>query len=150
MILVTGITGTLGRALNVVYPDVIGASRTRALPSSLASVHLAYLTAGTKGFHECEGDEKVFRDDVDANISLIKGLLRVGAFVVFISTEAVERIGHGAAYSRNRLLVEQFIWTQEGCAVVRPGRFDTSNAPRLAEFCKQIGEGQREGIHYWP
>ena len=141
MILITGIRGTLGSELHALYPDAISADQQK--------VEIAYLCGGKKGFHECEGNEAVFRRDVDDNIALIKALLKDGAFVVFISTEAVERIGHGAAYSRNRLLVEQFIWTQESCAIIRPSRFDKTNAHKLAAFCQQIGEGKLDGIHHW-
>ena len=150
MILITGVNGTLGSELKRLYPDAIGMSRHTLGMASYRGVKIAYLTGGTKGFHECEGSEEVFRRDVDGNILLIKELLQDGTFVVFISTEAVAKVGHGAAYSRNRLLVEQFIWTQRGCAIVRPRRFDASTASGLASFCKEIGEGQQEGIFYWP
>ena len=150
MILITGVNGTLGSELKRLYPDAIGMSRNTLPLASYRGVKIAYLAGGTKGFHVCEGSEEVFRRDVDGNILLIKELLQDGAFVVFISTEAVAKVGHGAAYSRNRLLVEQFIWTQKGCAIVRPRRFDVSTASGLASFCKEIGEGQQEGIFYWP
>ena len=69
---------------------------------------------------------------------------------MFISTEAVERTGHRAAYSSNRLLVEQFLWTQENNAIIRPGRFDKSNVDDLASFCILIANGKLQGIHHWP
>ena len=143
MILITGIRGTLGSELHALYPDAVGEY------PAIKDVSLAFLTGGKKGFHECEGNDAVFRRDVDDNIALIKKLLREGAFVVFISTEAVERIGHGAAYSRNRLLVEQFLWTQSNNAIVRPKRFDKSNAGSLAAYCSRIGYNKFEGIHRW-
>lgn len=148
MILITGINGTLGSELKLLYPDALGVSRDSPLPDC-RGLSIAYLAGGKKGFHECEGDDEAFRRDVDDNIRLIKDLLKAGAFVVFISTEAVERIGHGAAYSRNRLLVEQFLWTMGGCAIVRPARFDKTTVGSLASFCKNIGDCKREGIHYW-
>ena len=141
MILITGIRGTLGRALHAIYPYAV---------STLASnVTLAYLCGGTKGFNECDGNDAIFRRDVDGNIALIRALLRINAFVVFISTEAVERIGHRAAYSSNRLMVEQFLWTKDNCAIIRPKRFDKETAPLLAQYAQTIGENKMTGIHRW-
>lgn len=142
MILITGERGTLGSELKKLYPE--------ATNTLIFGVDIAYLCGGTKGFHECDGSEDIFWRDVDGNIHLIKALLKTGAFVVFISTEAVAKIGHRAAYSSNRLLVEQFLWPLSSNAIIRPRRFDKTNAPDLAAFCKRIGEGRQEGIHYWP
>jgi hypothetical protein len=150
LILIVGHRGILGSALE-------RHGRTTRYERRLGENHhitdaytSAILCAGTKGFHECDGNDGVFRDDVDGNISLIRALLKNQVFVVFISTEAVERIGHRAAYSSNRLLVEQYLWGQENNAIVRPGRFDKSNVDDLAIFCLRIAQSKQQGIHRWP
>lgn len=154
-VLITGVTGILGSALKKKYPDAIGTSRKKCPLGCndfyYDGVTLAYLTAGTKGFHACDGNDQAFRSDVDGNIFLIKALVNNGAHIVFISTEAVERLGHRAAYSSNRLLVEQFMWSvDKHCAIIRPRRFDKKNVSGLVDLCMQIGELRNIGVHYWP
>ena len=157
MILVTGHTGILGSAL-MKHPEThpyrrrLGEDHAVSNADSAAilgagTYSAAILCAGTKGFNECDGNEEVFSNDVDGNIRLIRALLKNKVFVVFISTEAVERIGHRAAYSSNRLLVEQFLWTQDNNAIIRPRKFDKSNAGLLAGFCIHIAQNKKQGIH---
>lgn len=149
MILVTGHTGLLGSALmkhggTVAYPYRLEA------PHDITDTYTAaILCAGSKGFHDCDGDDIAFRADVDGNIRLIRALLRNKVFVVFVSTEAVGRIGHRAAYSSNRLLVEQYLWGQENNAIVRPSKFDEYGAHHLANFCIRIAQNKEQGIHRW-
>lgn len=151
---VTGGSGVLGREIVKRLKEVYAPTResfdlgSGQFKDLKLVVTTAYLCAGTKGFAECEGNLKAFRSDVDGNIRLIRDLRKQGAFVVFISTDAVERID--AAYSRNRLLVEQFLWTQSNCAVIRPERFNEQSAPALAHFCIAVGTYEKEGVHYWP
>lgn len=109
---------------------------------------VAYLCAGTKGFQECEGDRGIFHADVDGNIRLIRSLLKADVFVVFVSTDAVEFLAN-TSYARNRLLVEQALWMKDGCAVVRPSRFNEHTVSAFAEFCVDIGENKKEGVHCW-
>ena len=153
MILVTGPKGVLGSALcrdrrceawHVLLEEPYYQSLR------LVTVDAAILCAGRKGFYECDGNDDVFRADVDGNISLAKQLMHHGVFVVFLSTEAVERTGHRAAYSSNRLLVEQFLWTQENNAIIRPRRFDSVNVGGLADLCIKVATEKLSGIHYWP
>ena len=149
MILVTGATGVLGSALMEHAGTVAYNRRLEADHDITETYSAAILCAGSKGFHDCDGDENAFRADVDGNIRLIRALLRNKVFVVFISTEAVERIGHRAAYSSNRLLVEQYLWGQENNAIVRPGRFDANNVGDIATFCLDIAHNKKQGIHRW-
>ncbi len=149
---VTGGSGVLGREL-VRRLDNVSAPSREDFPLGRSVIDLplvdtAYLCAGTKGFQECEGNRDAFKSDVDGNIRLIGDLLRNGAFVVFISTDAVEKMN--ASYARNRLLVEQVLWLRPNCAVVRPGKFSEQTAPSLAEFCIGVGKNRLEGVHCWP
>jgi hypothetical protein len=153
-IIVTGANGLLGGEICriskeecIAYPFRLGDRVAPNLKEAYAKS--AILCAGRKGFNECDGDDFVFRADVDGNIRLIKALFKLKVFVVFISTEAVERIGHRAAYSSNRLLVEQFLWGQSGNAIIRPGRFDANTVQPLAELCIRVATEKLEGIHSW-
>ena len=154
-ILVTGATGLLGDALSrhleaeghyaLPYPYRLEAQNV-AYPMGR---ELAFLCAGTKGFAECEGNRAAFRADVDGNIALARHLLRCGTFVVFVSTDAVE-VAAGAAYARNRLLVELAIGDHDNCAIFRPGRFDAGNVGEAAKALAAVGLERRGGLHRWP
>ena len=148
-----GSDGLLGRALLRRLPYALGMTRQHydlatSDPKTIPDCSLAYLCAGTKGFKECEGNTEVFRADVDGNIRLAKHLLRMRAFVVFISTEGVEW-GSNLSYAKNRMLVEMALVMQDNVAIVRPGKFHDANVNDLADFCAQIGELKLEGVHYW-
>ena len=150
-ILVTGPKGILGSALCNDKRCVAWHARLENPDyQSLQLVNAAILCAGRKGFHECDGNDEAFRADVDGNISIAKHLMKHGVFVVFISTEAVERTGHRAAYSSNRLLVEQFLWTQGNNAIIRPRRFDSWNVDGLAGLCINVANKKLDGVHHWP
>jgi dTDP-4-dehydrorhamnose reductase len=148
---VTGGSGVLGRELvRKLGPGTYAPSRNAfnlEAVQDLPKIETAYLCAGTKGFAECEGNREAFRADVDGNIRLIGDLMKDGAFVVFISTDAVEKVN--AAYARNRLLVEQTLWLRPNCAVVRPGKFNEQTVGPLADLCILVGKQRREGVHYW-
>lgn len=153
-VLVVG-DGVLGSALVQKIPGAKGTSRKgeihfdlRDESISLPECDVAYLTAGTKGYRECEGDTEIFRADVDGNIRLAKHLHKSGVFVVFISTDGVEWGAH-TSYARNRLLVEMFIHSIDG-AIVRPAKFDASNVDGLCELLTEIGAKRKGGVHYWP
>src|SRR5262245_15265390 len=129
MILVTGGSGVLGQALLAIKPDAYAPTRKEldlaGNHSAIGDRHYdgAILCAGTKGYAENEGNRASFAADVDGNIRLIRTLRRTGTFIVFISTDAVDWAPH-TAYARNRLLVEQALWFEPSCAVVRPSKFD--------------------------
>jgi dTDP-4-dehydrorhamnose reductase len=149
-ILVTGPRGVLGSELVKIAPCAAWSTRLEdPFYQSLQLVSGAILCAGTKGFAESEGNDAAFRADVDGNIRIAKHLLGHGIFVLFVSTDAVEKVGHGTAYSRNRLLVEQFLWPQSNCAIIRPAKFDRNNAAGLAAACVKIVTDKKEGVHCW-
>ena len=158
--LIIGSDGILGSALLAAIPGAIGT--TRRVPCLSPKVHfdladfdppppcdLAYLCAGTKGFAETEGNRPAFRADVDGNIRAAKHLLRTGAFVVFISTDAADWGAH-TAYARNRLLVEIALVMQPNVAIIRPKKFDHANVAGLVDLCIHVGASKHEGLHFWP
>lgn len=153
MILVTGGSGVLGSALVAKLGERAHAPM-RAELNLLQQWHPvqhyngAFLCAGTKGYKECEGNTEAFAADVDGNIRLIRTLRKTGTFIVFISTDAVDWAAN-TAYARNRLLVEQALWLEPNCAVVRPRKFDVNTAPELADFCINVFTGSMEGVHTW-
>lgn len=110
---------------------------------------LAFLCAGTKGYAECEGNRKAFRSDVDGNIRLARSLLKGGAFVVFVSTDAVEWALH-TAYARNRFMVELAIGGLPNVAIFRPAKFDRNNVGEVAKACAAVGLERRVGLTRWP
>lgn len=147
MSLIVGHTGTLGAAI-LERTRPLGHPYLRRLEDEpKTEAKLAYLCAGTKGHAECEGNAAAFRADVDGNIRLAKHLLRQGAFVVFVSTDAVEKMA--GAYARNRMYVELALIMQSNVAIVRPGKFDANTVGPLADLCINVGENRKEGLHYW-
>ena len=154
-ILVTGYRGLLGKALTGLLADgghfwlPYPYRLEEPIPASPMGCELAFLCAGTKGFAECEGNRAAFRADVDGNIRLARHLLHSGTFVVFVSTDAVE-VAAGAAYARNRLLVELAIGGEPNCAIFRPGRFGPENVIAPAKELARVGLERRAGLTRWP
>lgn len=120
-----------------------------ASPAPLYGIELAFLCAGTKGFAECEGNRAVFRADVDGNIKLARQLLAEGAFVVFVSTDAVE-VALNGAYARNRFMVELAIGDLPNVAIFRPGKFNSENVNQVAIACARVGLDRIAGLTRWP
>ena len=147
MILITGSTGVLGSAL-MKRKGVFAHNGRLEDDYQPLTCKAAILCAGTKGYKECEGNTEAFRADVDGNIRLIRYLLSMGSFVVFVSSEGVEWGAH-TAYARNRLLVEQTLWLREGTAVIRPGKFDKDTVSPVADLCMKVCREKLEGVHYW-
>jgi len=150
--LIIGASGILGSAIRKRLPTSYAPDRSMYDltddPSVLPDVAVAYLCAGTKGYRECEGNLQAFRADVDGNLRLAKYLLKRGTFVVFVSTDGVEW-GANVAYSRNRLLVEMALVMQPNVAIVRPAKFSADTVGPLADLCISVGEGRKDGLHYW-
>lgn len=155
---ITGGSGLLGSALFAM--EELG--RRRAPPRHTfdlgfpddilglqGGIDLAFLCAGTKGFAECEGNRKAFLADVDGNTLLAHRLVNQGAFVVFVSTDAVET-ALGSAYARNRFMVELAIGGLPNVAIFRPGRFTVASVEDCARACAHVGLNKLEGLTRWP
>ena len=140
----------LGGALMKLVPyaePYLGRVEDRHMPYSKDN-HV-FLCAGTKGFAECEGNRAAFRADVDGNIYLARHVLADGAFVVFVSTDAVET-ALGSAYARNRFMVELAIGGLPNVAIFRPGRFTKDNVTEVAKALAHVGLNRIEGLTRWP
>src|SRR5690348_8838665 len=102
MILLVGSSGVLGTAIRLAKQGTACMPYTQRLEDIPRRDDMIYscaiLCAGTKGHAECEGNAEAFRADVDGNIRLAKHLLRQNTFVVFVSTDAVEKMA--GAYAR--------------------------------------------------
>lgn len=141
----------LGSALCRLLPDAVPYPyrlEESNVPNPIG-YELAFLCAGTKGFANCEGNRQAFLADVDGNIRLARALLRCGTFVVFVSTDAVE-VASGAAYARNRLLVEFAIGGLPRVGIFRPAKFDQTNVEEVARACAEVGLERIEGLTRWP
>ena len=152
MILVLGASGTLGKQLMVCLGRQGEAAGFRLEDKHyLMASHYEglILAAGTKGFAACEGNAAAFRADVDGNIWYAREASKSGIFTLFISTDAVE-VAAGSAYARNRLLVELAIGHLPHIAILRPGKFDATNAFEVAKACVSIVDAKSEGLHRWP
>jgi hypothetical protein len=158
--LIIGAQGLLGAALmkDGRLGERIGTSRRGTegyIPFSLEcgallpACDLAFLCAGTKGFAQCEGNRAAFLADVDGNIAVARFLMSVGAFVVFVSSDAVEVLGH-TAYGRNREMVEAALVMQPLAGIFRPGKFDSASVHECALACADVGLYRRQGITRWP
>lgn len=150
---ITGGSGLLGGVLRKMpeLGQVRAPSRKEfdlAAPKPVYGFDLAFLCAGTKGHAECEGNVEAFRADVDGNIKVIRQLVPQGTFVVFVSTDAVERMP--GTYARNRFFVELAIGGLSRVAIFRPGRFDSSNVTDCAKACARVGLERIEGLTRWP
>ncbi len=148
MNLVLGASGTLGSEL-MKMRDMEAATFRLEDDVYPTGYDIAFLCAGTKGFADCEGNREAFRADVDGNIRLARRLLKVGTFVVFVSTDAVE-VALNGAYARNRFLVELALGGLPNVGIFRPGRFDKSNALEVAIACYEVGYRRIEGLTRWP
>ena len=140
----------LGGALMKVVPEAVAfRGRLEQMNAPVYPYDLAFLCAGTKGFAACEGNTEAFRADVDGNIFLARHLLKLGTFVVFVSTDAVE-VALNGAYARNRMLVELAIGGLPNVAIFRPGKFDEHNVKTCAQTLARVGRDRVEGLTRWP
>lgn len=109
-------------------------------------VSVAYLCAGVVGYKHCEGNPAAWRTNVDGTIALGRRLVRQGAFVVFMSSDAVEHLPH-SAYGLQKAAVEGFLQSVTEPAIVRAGRVDREMLPDLCDMLIAIGEERRVGVH---
>jgi hypothetical protein len=144
------------RGLNFMYtrrssrPDSSGIVFDLEEPTKrLPSCGTAYLVAARQGFAACEGSAPAWHMNVDSIIAL--GLRfraqRPPAFVVFISSDAVEWAG-GTAYARQKAQVEAFLAGDPNAAVVRPTRVG-DRARDLARVLISVGIGRVAGLTRW-
>lgn len=108
-----------------------------------------YLVAAMPKFQDCALEREAWRVNVDAPITLARHYASAsrGAFVVFISSDAVE--WSGEALARQKAHVESYMRTINA-AIIRPARVTQERAPEFASFVVQKAIDQHVGVSYWP
>jgi dTDP-4-dehydrorhamnose reductase len=116
------------------------------LPELTDPNDVVYLVAAIAGLYQCEGSHKAFRVNADANIALARRYKT--AFVVFISSDAVENAGL-INYARAKAKVEGYIDTIGG-AIIRPSKVTAETAASLAGVVVHAGMNRISGVTHWP
>jgi nucleoside-diphosphate-sugar epimerase len=106
---------------------------------------VAYICAGIVGYKNCEGNPQSYRVNVDGTLRLIKKLQEQGAFIVFMSSDAVECM-LTTSYGLHKALVETYLRSVEQCAIVRSGRIEKSTLPEICDLLLKIGGQRLSGI----
>lgn len=111
---------------------------------------LVFLCAGINGFAECEGNRLSWRVNADGPVALGGAFLRRGAFVVYVSSGAVEWAGH-TAYGRQRQHAEIGLTAigAERLAIVRPEKVTSVTALAFGRRLAEIGTARQPGIVRW-
>jgi dTDP-4-dehydrorhamnose reductase len=160
MYLIIGGDGLLGTAL-LKYLDnkaisAIATSRRRApnlldlskfIPP-LPEANIVYIVAAVPKIIECERDPKTWTINADAPVAIARQCARRGSFVVFVSTDAVQRDSN-LAYARQKAYAESYMNTIDA-AIVRPSRFTADTVDLLARYLYEIGRDRLVGVHQWP
>ncbi len=111
-------------------------------------VDLVFLCAGINGFREC-AISLSWRTNVDGVLEVAERLSAdLDAFVVYISTSAVE--WSCEPYALQRQAVEQGL--RAVCyrrAIIRPEKVLHANVIDFAKYVVDIGLSQRAGLHHW-
>ena len=106
-----------------------------------------YLVAAMSKFLDCESNPLAWRVNVDGPIALAQIYSHRGAFVVFISSEAVEKAG-GTAYGRHKAFAESYMQTIDA-AIVRPAKIPVDQVGVFANAVVDIGTARRPGLTRW-
>jgi dTDP-4-dehydrorhamnose reductase len=113
----------------------------------LPQVDVVYLVAACASLIECERNPATWIVNVDAPHAIATRMSALGAFVVFISSDAVECAG-GTAYGRQKAHAEILMQTL-GAAIVRPARVQPERLASLVELLARVGEKRRPGVFRW-
>lgn len=113
------------------------------------STEIVFLVAAIAGFEACEANPASWTVNADAPIALAQQAESIGAFPIFVSSDAVESVGlYTSAYARQKTYAEMGVLMVKG-AVVRPTKIMPD---RLEEFCKfmvRIATYEVSGVHRW-
>jgi dTDP-4-dehydrorhamnose reductase len=118
-------------------------------PVELPQVDAAVICAGPKGFRPCEAEGAIpsWRINVDGVLDIGIRLMRAGASLVFVSTDAVEWAD--SAYARQKAYAEIGLRAAGSPAIIRPERVtpeavvDLAIAIHGALYCSPR-------VHHWP
>lgn len=111
-------------------------------------VDVVYLVAAVTTFKDCEGNPDAWRVNVDAPIEISMKAIASGAFVVFVSSDAVEWCG-ASAYARTKAAAEVAIRTLRHSAIFRPARILPARINEVCELMISIGRERKEGVYRW-
>jgi dTDP-4-dehydrorhamnose reductase len=106
-----------------------------------------YLVGAMSKFVDCESNPLSWRVNVDAQIEIAQHYVQTGAFIVFISSEAVEKAG-ATAYGRQKAHVESYLRTVPA-AIVRPSRISSEDVEDFAGMVVDIGVARKVGLTRW-
>lgn len=109
---------------------------------------VAYIVAGIVGYKHCEGNPRAHRINVDGTLAVIRLLAARGCFIVFMSSDAAERL-HGTAYGQHKALVEVALQMSAPAAIVRAGRIGPEQLPELVALLLRLGAERRPGITHF-
>jgi nucleoside-diphosphate-sugar epimerase len=115
-------------------------------PNALPDADVVYLCAAYKGYANCDRDSVLsWRTNVDAQIKIGQHY-RHFAFLVYLSSDAVEF--SAAAYAYQKRHVEAYMNTIDA-AIVRPGPVSAERVGEFASVLADIGEQHRKGLTRW-
>ena len=106
-----------------------------------------YLVAAMTRFVDCESNPIAWRVNVDGPIALAQNYSKRGAFVVFISSEAVEKAS-ATAYGRQKAFTESYMHAIDA-AIVRPSKIPVDQADAFASAVVDIGTARKPGLTRW-
>jgi nucleoside-diphosphate-sugar epimerase len=114
-------------------------------PSILPPCDVSYIVACSIN-ESVYGPEDMWLANVDGTIQTIKNLENQGAFVVFLSSQAI--YARNDNYATHKKLVEMFVQGRSG-AIVRLGTVTDDNLPDLVQCLKSVGERKTYGVTLW-
>lgn len=121
---------------------------SRPLPQKLPEAQTVYLVAAIHGPKRCEGNPEAYRVNVDAPIALAQHYSALGAFCVFVSTDAMEWVP-AWAYAFQKAIAEASIRLLPNTAIVRCGAISDQTREDCARRVVDIGLRKLKGIHHW-
>lgn len=93
---------------------------------------VAFICAAVTKFIDCEQDQMAYRVNVDAPVAIATELKAMGATVVYLSSEAVEKALH-TAYGMHKALVEAALAGIGNAIVARIGKTTEANVGSVCD-----------------
>lgn len=116
-------------------------------PAHFPFADVAFLCAGVADYRKCEGSAEAWRTNVDGPIAVAKTLLKMGTFIVYLSSVAAEWATH-SAYGRAKAHVELALRCLGDPAIVRFERVTAERLPGVVSGLLAIGIGRTAGVHH--
>lgn len=116
-------------------------------PKTLPYARRIYVVAAITSVIACQRDPvATWRVNVDAPLAIARLVPVSFDVIVYVSSDAVEFCGH-LEYGRQKAQVEAALALHPRCTIVRPTRFNASQAPALAKFMLDAATGG--GLYRW-